>query len=156
MLKMGIPAVIFDMDGTLADVSGIRHFLRGIKKTGKPDKNFDRFHEEGVNVPPHQWVVDALKTYKDNGFQIIIVTARMYKWRHQTAWFLGLNDIPSDALFMRTNGDQRADVIIKREIYNRIVELGYDVYRAFDDNPNIIALWDELGIPCTIVEGWED
>jgi len=137
-------------------VSSIRHYLRGIKKTGKPDKNFDRFHEEGVNVPPNEWVAEQARFYKRHGFAIIIVTARMYKWRHHTAWFLALNDIPSDALFMRTNNDQRADVIIKREIYNRIVDLGYDVYRAFDDNPNVIALWDEIGIPVTLVPGWED
>lgn len=150
-------AVIFDMDGTLANVSSIRHLLNGVRANGKPDKNFDKFHELSVDVPPNSWVAEAARLCKAIGFEIIIVTARKHKWRHQTAWFLALNNIPSDALFMRGNNDNRPDYEVKRDIYNRIVDLGYDVRVAYDDNPNVIRLWREVGIPeIIVVPGWED
>lgn len=45
-------AVVVDCDGTLVDVSGIRHLLTG------PGR-FDAFHRASIDCPPHQWVVDA-------------------------------------------------------------------------------------------------
>lgn len=152
-----VKAIIIDMDGTLADVSSIRHYLRGIKANGKPDKNFDKFHEESVNVPPNHWVAEEARYYSSClGYAILIVTARKHKWRNHTAWWLGLNAIPSDALFMRGNNDNRPDYEVKKDILKRIRDLGYDVKLAFDDNPSVIALWEEEGIDTIRVPGWED
>lgn len=148
-------AVIFDMDGTLADVSSIRYLLNGIRANGKPDRNFDRFHEEGVNVPPHDWVADAARDYYNRGIAVLIVTARKQKWENHTSWFLGLHNIPSTAMWMRKDKDDRPDYVIKREILEMIRAEGYNVIHAFDDNPAVIQLWQEEGIPTTIVPGWE-
>lgn len=41
------PAVIFDMDGTLVDVSSVRHFVMD-----KP-KDFDAFHAGTAGCPPN-------------------------------------------------------------------------------------------------------
>lgn len=142
-------AVIFDMDGTLADVSGIRHHVI------QHPKDFDAFHAASVDVPPHQWVADAARAVKHAGHDVVIVTARTHKWRHHTAWFLALNDIPSDALFMRANSDQRPDVDVKRDILATIRKT-WDVVWAFDDNPSIVALWRDNNIPVTVVPGWKD
>lgn len=144
-------AVIIDVDGTLADVSGIRHLVRDPR-----NKNFDKFHEESVNCPPHDWVVEMARAAHDEGKAVIIVTARKHKWRHVTAWFLALNDIPSDMLIMRHNDDQRKDYFVKKDILASIRAQGFNVVHAVDDNPNIIQLWNEENIPCTIVPGWED
>jgi hypothetical protein len=144
------------MDGTLADVSSIRHYLRGIRATGKPDKNFDKFHEEGVNVPPHEWVAELARDFHDLGIAVLIVTARKHKWRNHTAWFLALNNIPSDGMWMRGNDDDRPDYVLKKDILKQIRGHGYNVIHAFDDNPAVIQLWAEEGIPTTIVPGWED
>ena len=144
-------AVIFDMDGTLADVSSIRHHLI-------PDENrkkdFDTFHSESVNVPPHSHVVNATQIAKMMGHEVVIVTARRHAWRHHTAWWLAMHHVPSDALFMRGNDDYRKDVEIKRDILNTIRKTWNPIH-AWDDNPSIIGLWTEEGIPCTIVEGWD-
>lgn len=149
-------AVIFDMDGTLADVSLIRHHLKAVKPNGKPDKDFTRFHEEGVNVPPHQWVVDAAREYHEKGIAVLIVTARKRMWEKHTSWFLALHDIPSDDMFMRGNKDNRPDYELKKDILEMIRFQGYNVIHAYDDNPAVIRLWQEEGIPTTIVPGWED
>lgn len=140
-------AYIFDVDGTLADVRSIRHNV-----LSKP-KNFEAFHEASVNVPAHKHVVDMVHKAKNEGHEIIIVTARKARWRHHTAMWLALNDIPSDALFMRADEDSRRDYEVKKDILNTIRQ-AWIVVHAVDDNPSIIKLWDEEGIPNTIIEGW--
>lgn len=148
-------AVIFDMDGTLADVSSIRHYLKKYEASGRTHhKDFDSFHAESVNVPPHPHVVNAAQVAHMLGHKVLIVTARKHMWRHQTAWFLAMHRIPSDALFMRGNLDNRKDYDVKKDILNTIRQ-AYDPIHAWDDNPSIIKLWTEESIPCTIVDGWD-
>lgn len=68
--------------------------------------------------------------------------------------WLALNGVPSAALFMRGNKDHRSDVLVKRDILHQIRK-SWKVVWAVDDNPSIVKLWKEEGIPVTIVEGWE-
>lgn len=144
------PAVIFDMDGTLADVSGIRHHVVGAP--GKW-KDFDAFHAASVDVPPHDWVVDLARKFDAAGLDVLVVTARRAKWRHHTAWWLALNGVPSAALFMRPDGDSRPDRVVKADILARIKQT-HDVVLAVDDNPAVIDLWKANGIPTLTVPGW--
>jgi len=141
-------AIIVDMDGTLADVRSIRHHVRA-----RP-KDFDSFHMESANVPPHQHVVDQVRQAKSDGHAILIVTARSAKWRNVTAMWLALHDVPSDALFMRGDKDHRKDTEVKKDILDMIQE-SWNVVHAIDDNPSIIELWQQHNIPVTIVPGWE-
>ena len=96
------------------------------------------------------------KEAHNEGKAVIIVTARKHKWRHVTAWFLALNDIPSDMLIMRNDNDQRKDYDVKKDILSSIRAQGFNVVHAIDDNPAIIRLWEENNIPVTIVPGWSD
>lgn len=148
-------AIIVDMDGTLANVSSIRHHLTEFDATKRRViKHFDRFHEESVNVPPNQAVLDQVLRAYMLGTAILIVTARKHKWRNHTAWWLAMHDVPSDALFMRGNDDSRPDYEVKRDILATIRK-AWNPIHAIDDNPSIIRLWEEEGITTTIVEGWE-
>lgn len=144
-------AVIFDMDGTLADVSSIRHYL----KPNHRGKDFDRFHTESVNVPPHSHVVNASQIANILGHSVLVVTARKHMWRHHTAWWLAMHGVPSDMLMMRGNTDQRQDYDVKKDMLDTISK-AYHVIHAWDDNPNIIRLWKEHDIPTTVVPGWID
>ena len=139
---------IFDMDGTLANVSSIRHFVRT-----KP-KDFNRFHAESVNVPPNHDIVGKAQVMCEQGFDIVIVTARREMWRNHTAMWLALNHVPSVALFMRGNKDHRSDVLVKQDIL-KVIRRSWNVVHAVDDNPSIVALWEREGIPVTKVDGWE-
>jgi beta-phosphoglucomutase-like phosphatase (HAD superfamily) len=148
-------AVIFDMDGTLADVSSIRHHLTAFDESKRRVvKHFDKFHSESVNVPPHTHVVNAAQVAHMLGHKILIVTARKHMWRHQTAWWLAMHGVPSDMLIMRGDMDQRKDYLVKKDMLATIKQ-AYNVIHAWDDNPSIIKLWTEEGIPCTIVDGWD-
>ncbi|MFI5973539.1 hypothetical protein [Streptomyces sp. NPDC051452] len=140
-------AVIFDMDGTLCDVRGIRHLLDG------PGR-FDTFHAASIDCPPHDHVVAAARREHAAGRAVLIVTGRAAKWRHVTAWWLALHQVPSEAMWMRGPGDFRPDYVVKRGILARIRQL-YRPVAAWDDNPNVIRLWEEEGIPVTVVPGWD-
>ena len=141
--------VIFDMDGTLADVRSIRHHVVNDSRR----KDFDAFHAESVNVPAHQHVVEAARQAHHDGLAVLIVTARKAKWRHHTAFWLAINGIPSDGMWMRADHDNRPDREVKTDILRRIRQT-FDVVHAWDDNPAVIAVWESHGIPTTKVEGW--
>jgi hypothetical protein len=67
--------------------------------------------------------------------------------------WLALNGVPSDRLYMRGDKDNRPDYLVKKDILDRI-RTEFDVIHAVDDNPSVIALWQENGISTTVVEGW--
>lgn len=147
-------AVIFDMDGTLANVSSIRHYI--VPPTPMPKgwyKDFHSFHSESVNVPVNEHVRDHAIRAHMLGNAVLIVTARRAMFRNQTAWFLALHGIPSDALYMRGDKDGRPDYEVKKDILTAISRR-YNVIHAVDDNPAVIKLWQEHGIETTIVEGF--
>ncbi|WP_030898635.1 hypothetical protein [Streptomyces sp. NRRL F-5126] len=141
-------AVLFDMDGTLCDVRGIRHLLDG------PGR-FAAFHSASVDCPPHPHVVQAAREAHAEGLAVLIVTARETRWRNHTAMWLALNDVPSDAMWMRARGDYRPDFEVKRDILAGI-RTRYRPVAAWDDNPAVIELWRGEGVPVHVVPGWDD
>lgn len=142
-------AVIFDMDGTLCDVSGMRHYVMGGKK------NFDQFHKSAcLFAPVNEEVKFANHTHYAAGDAILIVTARKRMWGDYTKMWLDKHGIFYDRIYMRANDDQRKDYEVKREILARIRSQGFRVVHAYDDNPAVVALWREEGIPVTVVPGW--
>jgi len=142
-------AVIVDVDGTLADVRAIRHHV-----AHKP-KNFDAFHAASAHVPANQQAIDFVTRHHAAGFVIIVVTARLQTWFDVTRTWLDAHvPVPFDGPFHRPDGDFRPDVQVKRDIH-RYLSRHYDIRGAVDDNPNVIALWDELGIPTEVVPGWD-
>ena len=143
-------AVIFDMDGTLANVSSIRHHLIPVDH----HKDFEAFHRESVNVPANSFVSNHATMAHLLGNAVIIVTARKQKWARHTAMWLAMHGIPSDAMFMRANNDHRKDYLVKKDILDAI-RCTWNVIHAVDDNPSIVRLWEEENIPCTVVPGWE-
>jgi hypothetical protein len=54
---------------------------------------------------------------------------------------------------MRGDGDFRSNADIKREIHS-LLTATYDITAAIDDDPEIVELWQELGIPVAMVLGW--
>lgn len=148
-------AIIVDVDGTLCDVTSVRHHV-----TETP-KDFKAFHDGARDCPPHDYVVGSCAGLNYFcGLTIIVVTARMYTWYDPTvSW---LEDHLQPALvtpyigpFMRGETDYRPDYEVKRDIHRILTEdYGYNIVGALDDNPSICALWEELGIPVDVIPGW--
>jgi len=144
------PAIIIDVDGTLADVSGIRHYVADPR-----NRNFTKFHAAASYVDPHHAVVAVARALHDRGFTIIVVTARRSRWRYATTVWLRKWEIDYDLLLMRRDADGRPDVEVKREILARI-RRDFTVVLAIDDNPGVLQLWRTSGIPAVRVPGWTD
>lgn len=147
-------AVIFDVDGTLVDVSSVRHFV--VPEPPSRSKNFHKFHEAAVDCPANEWVVRAARDCFEQGFDILVVTARSSLFRNHTAFWLAMHEVPSHAMFMRRDGDHRPDYEVKADILRQIRGAGWNPVLAFDDNPNVIKLWEENRIPTVVVPGWDD
>lgn len=141
-------AVIYDMDGTLCDVRGIRHYVTGKKR------NFHKFHTESVNCPGNVDVVEAAKADHKAGRAVLIVTAREETFGTHTAFWLAGQEVEYDRMYMRRKGDYRQDSTVKREILDQIQRDGYKVVRAYEDNPNVWEVWEQNGIETIRVAGF--
>lgn len=144
------PAIIVDVDGTLVDVRSTRRHVLG------PKKDFEAFHSEAINCPPIERTIEDCIGWHDLGHQILVVTARKYRWFTDTEnWLIEHLPVPYEGPFMRGDDDNRPDYEIKREIFGQLDER-FEICHAIDDNPKVIALWEELGLTVTTVPGWDD
>lgn len=141
--------VIFDVDGTLANVSGVRHYVMDDPR----HKNFEKFHAGASLCPPNYDVLEMARLEILAGRVVIVVTSRKEKWRYRTSTWLRKWDVGHEHLMMRPDSDNRKDFEVKRDILARI-RTRYNVVHAYDDNPNVIALWRSEGISTTIIDGW--
>ena len=124
-------AVIVDIDGTLAHNDGHRSFYDYSKVLG--DK-------------PVWHVIDAA-----NGLNTIhhtiVVSGRKAECREDTEAWLLMHGIQYDEFYMRADGDDRADTIVKMEILRDKIAPEFEVIAAIDDRPAVCEAWRKVGIP---------
>ena len=130
--------VLVDVDGTLALNTSKRSFY-DLSQVGKDTPD-----------PFVSCMVDALYNYgqDQNGAKyptIIILSGREDTCRTETENWLDKNFIPYDKLYMRKAGDNRADEIIKEEMYHEYIEPNYAVLGVVDDRPRVARMWRSLG-----------
>jgi FMN phosphatase YigB (HAD superfamily) len=142
-------AVVVDMDGTLCDVSSIRHYV-----AERRQRNFDKFHRASLWCPP-MWNVRAMvRAYHRAGDAILVVTARDARYEQVTRDWLVKYSVPFHRLYMRPWGDIRPDVEVKTDILAALRADGFVPRLAIDDNPAVIGLWEREGIPTHTVPGF--
>jgi len=139
---------VFDIDGTLADISHRLHFIEG----KNPDwEKFKTNHENDEPIKT-QWLL--LKTLYQSGREIMFITGRSENERHATFSWLQrmmkcyLGQVFSISLFMRKEGDFRPDTIVKKEIHDLLVSCGIVFDMVFEDRTKVVKMWRGLGIPC--------
>lgn len=124
-------AVIVDIDGTLAHNDGHRSFYDYSKVLG--DK-------------PVWPVIDAA-----NGLNTIhhtvVVSGRKAECREDTEDWLIMHGIQYDEFYMREDGDDRADTVVKMEILRDKIAPEFEVIAAIDDRPSVCEMWRKVGIP---------
>lgn len=138
---MNKPAIIVDMDGTLANVDHRLHYI-----ATKP-RNYNAFeaecHKDPVNEPVAE-VVRAMAATSD--YYILIVSARQGDRQAPTEKWLKDNTIPYDGIYMRTQGDTRKDDVVKLELLDKIRKDGYNPVFAVDDRKRVKRMWVQQGI----------
>lgn len=127
-------AVIFDVDGTLALMAGRSPF------------DWNRVGEDA----PHEPVVRMFQKFaNDPNVLVYIVSGRDGACRKQTLdWLESHGILGFNWLYMRREGDNRKDSIIKEEIYREKFEGKYNILAVFDDRNQTVEKWRELGLLC--------
>lgn len=138
---------IFDIDGTIADLTHRRHHI-----TTKP-KNWPAFHAGCVDDKPIEHIRTLLRhMYEAPGAKIVYVSGRNEAQREATANWIEEHDFPlAWHLYMRADGDFRDDAIVKFELLQRLRADGFEPIMAFDDRDRVVKMWRENGIPCAQV-----
>lgn len=144
------PVWIFDIDGTLADITHRLSYIKGahINEDNPPD--WDAFTDACVHDMPIKSVVEVARTLQEAGNFILLITGRRAEWSEETWDWLDANDVPCDLMLMRNKDDVRADYIIKREAYELFVESNPDaeIKGVFDDRTRVVEMWRSLGLCC--------
>jgi FMN phosphatase YigB (HAD superfamily) len=149
-------AVIFDIDGTIADIEHRRHFVRS-----KP-KNWPAFVRGIKDDKPYTDIIWLMNTLYHMGTKILIASGRSENDRKDTVAWLEAQHIwqrPSltetgrdvteyEKLYMRASGDYRDDTIVKREILDVMRSDGFDPRMAIDDRNKVVDMWREAGLRC--------
>lgn len=135
---------IFDLDGTLADLSHRLHLIQ------KDPKDWDAFFDACEDDTPIEHMCRlAYRLGLYDG--IVIASGRSSRVRLKTEnWFRRTNTF-YDALYMRADGDHRPDDVVKLELLERIRAEGWDPIMAFEDRDRVVAMWRNAGIPCAQV-----
>lgn len=144
-------AVIFDIDGTLANITPV------LKRTGYIPDPDDAHKTKVINAtlhaPVNGWVADLASRTFMSGRGVLVITAREERHRPVTEAWLAANGIHHHELHMRGDDDARPDADVKRDIYESIADR-WDVEHAVDDNPEVLDMWKSLDIETTVVPGY--
>ena len=145
-----IPTVIFDIDGTLADITHRVHLAQA--------KKFNEFFDAMVDDVPNGPIVALLNGILNTGsldtyLQVIYCTGRPEKYRKVTQSFIDdiqrySRDCP---LLMRPNKQRSVpDYEIKQGMLDGILNhvSKENILYAVDDRQQVVDMWRSNGITC--------
>jgi len=131
--------VLVDMDGTLADHRGVRA----------------PYAERQVGLDnPYPVIVKWVKTLFED-YNIGIVSGRHDSCGDETCDWLKRQGINFDLALFRHNGDDRDDVIVKKEMLDAFRgRFGQNsIAFVLDDRPKVVRMWRENGVTVYPVRG---
>lgn len=135
-------AIICDIDGTILDIRHRLHWVKG------EDTNWEEFlkPENILKDNPIRMTIEIIRSL-NRKYPIIFVTGRNEGIRDITVKQIQRHcNLAEFYMFMREDGDHRADTEIKSELYHKYVEPRYDVLCVFDDKTSVVNLWRSLGL----------
>lgn len=126
-------AIICDLDGTLALMNGRNPF------------DAANCEADILNAP----VAKILKTFQDLSYKILLLSGRKEEHKPQTINWLAQHSITYDLLELRKTPDNRADTIVKKELFEAHISGKYYIEFVLDDRDQVVELWrTELGLTC--------
>ncbi|MBT7556339.1 hypothetical protein HN615_05385 [Candidatus Woesearchaeota archaeon] len=153
--------IIFDLDGTLANIDARR------SKSAKPNGKLDWdifFDADNIKLDkPNHPVIKTAQMFHDNGFKIVIFSGRNDRSFDATVSWLKTHDVPHDLLVMRPDkfkenswpiadgnpatSDMRfmPDDILKKKMLDTFVDID-DVFLVVDDRNKVVKMWRDLGL----------
>lgn len=132
--------VIFDIDGTLADVSERIHHVR------KKPKNWNAFFQGMAQDKAIHSVVRLCNILYASGIKIILCSGRSEEHRPETIRWLVEKGVDYHKLILRPDGDRRTDAAVKREVL-----AGLDrskILFVVEDRSRVVQMWCSEGLVC--------
>lgn len=125
---------ICDIDGTLAD--------KGDRNPYDESKVFN-----DTPLPTCEVIKDIISVSISNP-PVIFLSGRTEKCRKDTtSWLINHLWLEQDpVLYMRKEGDNRPDEVIKAELYKEHIEGKYKVIGVFDDRLKVCRMWWSMGL----------
>ncbi len=135
--------IIFDIDGTLANVDHRLHHLERRKK------DWDAFFAAAPKDEPHDEIVYLNRLlWEDEDNRIIVVTGRPDDQRDDTVAWLDRHAIRYHDIFFRRRNDHREDSVVKADILDAIRRRHGEPYLVFEDRSRVVKMWRDNGIRC--------
>lgn len=135
----GLPeAIIVDIDGTVADCTGVRN------PYNTADYGLDR---------PKKDVIREIQAHSyERQHKIIFVSGRHENFKDVTEeWLYEHVKVPIEGLYMRyENGTE--DSVIKANLFNRHIRGKYNIVAVYDDRNRVVDMWRSLNLLCLQVD----
>ena len=154
--------VIFDLDGTLANIDVRRD--KALKPDGKLDWEIFAAPQSILDLDePNLPVIKMAQMFKADGFKIVIFSGRNDRGFVATNHWLTRHDVPHDLLVLRpdkfkanswpvADGNQATpdmrfmpDEILKKAMLDTFVDID-DVFLVVDDRDKVVKMWRDLGL----------
>ena len=154
--------VIFDLDGTLANIDVRRD--KSLKPNGKLDWEIFAAPSSIMDWDtPNEPVIKMAQMFKADGFKIVIFSGRNDRGFVATNHWLTRHDVPHDLLVLRpdkfkanswpiADGNQATpdmrfmpDEILKKAMLDTFVDID-DVFLVVDDRDKVVKMWRDLGL----------
>jgi trehalose-6-phosphatase len=127
-------AIICDIDGTLAHM------------TDRGPYDTSQYATDSKDDFVHSLFAMLCSRYQATR---IIVSGRSEDFRNVTEQWLTDNGITYKHLYMRPSGNKENDRIVKREIYEQLIQPHYTVVCCIDDRNRVVDMWrNELNLRC--------
>jgi len=137
-------AVVFDLDGVLADAESRQHFI----KRARPD--WEAFFSASRDDPLVDEVATLLELLAPE-LAIVLLTARPARIGALTVEWLGRHELRWDLLVMRRDGDYRPARYFKQEAVRDIRSRGLDLKLCFEDDLRNVEMFRAEGVPALYV-----
>ena len=132
--------VIFDIDGTLADISQRIHHIR------KKPKNWNAFNEGMAKDKAVRSMVRLCNLLYESGTRIILCSGRNEKNRPETIEWLKREGVNYHELLLRKDTDMRQDAVIKREMLQDLDKS--KILFVVEDRSRVVEMWRSEGLTC--------
>jgi len=143
--------VIFDLDGTIADIEVRRNVCTN--EDGKLD--WDKFFDpKNIELDePNEPVIEILRKIAISGTKIIILSGRSDSTQKVTEKWLSKYEVPYHILKMRPTSAKwkyMSDDKLKKYWLDEMFpgEKKYEIICTFDDRQKVVDMWREEGLTC--------
>ena len=132
--------VIFDIDGTLADISERIHHIK------RKPKNWNAFNAGIAKDKAIHSMIRLCNILYAAGAYIILCSGRNERNRPETVEWLNKRGINYHELLLRRDEDYRPDAVVKREILQTLDKS--KILFVVEDRSRVVEMWRSEGLVC--------